>query len=768
MGFWVLNSVQAQTECTLNLSGRVVDASSGEGLGFATVFFTNTDRGAYADSTGRFSISGVCPGPQELRISHVGCAPKKVALDIVKDTTITFRLEHDDAILEEFVVEGITDRTDQLTKLAIRESQIEATSGLQLAEQTLAIPGMRMQETGNTIAKPVFRGLQGNRLLVLNAGIRQEGQYWGSEHAPEIDPFIAREISVIEGADALRYAPDAIGGLLLVEPADVFKSDSLTGNISAMGATNGRGGALAAELMGSISKLYFRGQVSGKKLGDIQTPDVFLINTGTEEFNYSYALGWKENNWQAEVFYSNFNQRIGIYRYSHLGNLTDLYEVITGLRSNPDTSDFSYEINRPYQDVGHELLKGQVSLRLDDKNRLDLIYSRQFNSREEYDVHVGINPSDEELARPQLDYALTTHLGEFIWDHRDESFQRKVGLTGLFRKNTFRGRNFMPNYRNNSMGIFVTEHRDFGLWHLKYGLRFERYEADIFSPVASEDDPLGLEFDGLSAAVSAKKDIENGDLTASLSTFWRAPAVNELFSSGLHHGIGAIEQGDPNLERERSYALSLTWRKVLDRTRVLATAYVNYIQDYIFLNPRDLELTIRGAFPRFDYEQTDALYWGGDVQVDGQLDRGYSYLATAGFVWAQNLKNGTYFINIPAHRFSAEIKKTWDDGKRIKSPWLSISGEYTMEQYRAPAVFPYENVFQSGSDTPLPSSFDFAPAPDGYFLLGINAGMRLEKTSIRMGVENVLNTTYRNYMNRFRYYMDEPGINLTIRIKHNF
>jgi iron complex outermembrane receptor protein len=91
-----------------------------------------------------------------------------------------------------------------------------------------------------------------------------------------------------------------------------------------------------------------------------------------------------------------------------------------------------------------------------------------------------------------------------------------------------------------------------------------------------------------------------------------------------------------------------------------------------------------------------------------------------------------------------------------------------MEQYRAPEVFPFETVLVSGADTPLPSSFDFAAPPDAYFLLSARAGFRMTHTSIQFGVENILNTTYRNYMNRFRYYMDEPGINLTIRIKHNF
>lgn len=768
LGVDILN---AQSPCTLELSGRVVDAETGEGLSFASVFLTEASRGAYTDSSGAFTISDLCQGGYALKVTHIGCAPEKRSLRISNDTTIVLALSHDESILSEFVVEGQEKSELSMTKIGIRKAQLETTSGLQLAEQALAIPGMRMQETGNTIAKPVFRGLQGNRLLVLNAGVRQEGQYWGSEHAPEIDPFLAQQVSVIEGVDALRYAPDAIGGLLLVEPADVFGSDSLSGSLTGMGATNGRGGALGGELMGRFSEkfpLYFRGQISARKFGDVRTPEVFLLNTGAEELNYSYALGWKGEAWKAEVFYSNFNQRIGIYRYSHLGNLTDLYEVITGLRSNPDTTDFSYGINRPYQEVGHELFKGRTEWELNGENTIEAIYSRQFNSREEFDIHVGINPSAEELARPQLDYALTTHLGELIWRGNFDSFSRSIGVTGLFRENNFRGRNFMPNYRNTSFGVFGLEQREFGVWKLKYGARYERYDAAIFNPVASEDDPLNLDFDGLSAALAGKKDLNNGDLTLSAASFWRAPAVNELFTSGLHHGIGAIEQGDSELQKERSYSLSATLRKVFGRTRFLATAYANFIDNYIFLNPRDIELTIRGAFPRFDYEQTDALYWGADLQVDGQFDEGFTYLASASFVWAQNIEKGDFFINIPAHHFSLELKKTWDDRESIKQPFVALSGNYTMEQYRAPDVFPFETVFQSGTDALLPRSFDFAAAPDGYFLLSARAGIRLKSTSFQIGVENLLNTTYRNYMNRFRYYMDEPGINLTLRIKHNF
>ena len=63
----------------------------------------------------------------------------------------------------------------------------------------------------------MIHGMHSNRVLILNNGVRQEGQQWGIEHAPEVDPFIANKISVIKGANSVRYGSDAIAGVVLVE-----------------------------------------------------------------------------------------------------------------------------------------------------------------------------------------------------------------------------------------------------------------------------------------------------------------------------------------------------------------------------------------------------------------------------------------------------------------------------------------------------------------------------------------------------------------------
>lgn len=762
------NFTGAQTDCTNRFSGRVLDAESGERLAYAGIFLMETKKGVQADSTGFFQIDSLCPGHYTFRITHIGCLPVKVPVTITGSSEQNFYLNHKDYVLNEFVVEESADQSTELTPLSLKQAELELHTGMQLAEQVSLIPGVEMLKTGSNIAKPVFHGLYSNRLIIMNNGVRQESQYWGSEHAPEIDAYAISSYKFLEGADALMYASDAIGGVLMAAPPDIFISDKLNGSVNSSLSSNGRGGSIAGSISGRLSEklpIYFRFQGSMKKLGWIHTSENILRNTGTEELNYSYGLGWKNKRLSIDLYYSKFNQKIGLYRYSHLGNLSDLVEVLEG-RPQPDTLDFSYELQRPYQDIDHELVRTKIGYRIDERSSFNATLSRQFNARYEYDVHSGFSTLGPEDKTPQQYYALTTYLGNAGWNMKTAKNHLKVGVNSIFRTNNFRGRGFMPNYKNQNLGIYLVNTQDLGLWKLKYGARFDKYFAEVYSPVASKEDPLNFSFQGIAAAVMAQRKLEHGDLTYSFTTLWRPPAINEQFSQGLHHGVAAIEQGNPELNPERSYSGSVTFRKVYNRNKFFASAYVNYINNYIYARATDIELTIRGAFPRFDFSQTDALYWGTDLLYTASVSDEIETTLKASLVWAQNLNNGTNFINIPAHKFQGSIKYKFKDGKRLKRPFIGSSLVYTMRQYRAPSVFPYESL--NSDDIPLPVSFDFAPAPDGYFLLGLNAGCSLGAFAFSLQVDNILNAAYRDYMNRFRYYADEPGINITLRANYKF
>jgi outer membrane receptor protein involved in Fe transport len=110
--------------------------------------------------------------------------------------------------------------------------------------------GVAVLQTGSTIAKPVIHGLHSNRLLILNNGIRQEGQQWGSEHAPEIDPFIATSLKVIKGANTVRYGSGAMAGVIVVEPGELRDSTGIGGEVNLVGFSNGRSGTVSGIIEG--------------------------------------------------------------------------------------------------------------------------------------------------------------------------------------------------------------------------------------------------------------------------------------------------------------------------------------------------------------------------------------------------------------------------------------------------------------------------------------------------------------------------------------
>ena len=67
---------------------------------------------------------------------------------------------------------------------------------------------------------------------------------------------------------------------------------------------------------------------------------------------------------------------------------------------------------------------------------------------------------------------------------------------------------------------------------------------------------------------------------------------------------------------------------------------------------------------------------------------------------------------------------------------------------------------------------DFAPAPEAYTLLGASAKAEipLRTTTLRLGLSghNLLDTAYRDYTSLIRYYADQPGRDVRLRVGVDF
>lgn len=750
---------QAQT-CNIKLSGHVEDVDTKEKLQAATVSIKENGKQIITDEKGDFVFTGLCTGDYTVLITHASCDSVEKKIRLTKDYHMDIWLPHTRKVLGDVIVDAQKGIANTGFKKELSGRAMEETKGLSLAEALSKINGVTMLQTGSTISKPVIHGLHSNRILTINNGVRQEGQQWGNEHAPEIDPFIADKLIVIKGVDELRYGSDAIGGVILVEPKPLRNIPGYAAEINTAYFTNNRQYVVSAVFEQQFKKQpAFRYRVQGtyKKGANATTPNYRLNNTGSEEKNFSITAGWKKEKFNTELFYSHFATKVGIFSGSHIGNLTDLLNAIASTR--PDDvflGQNTYKIQRPYQDVTHDLLKSKT-LFFKGEHKFTVLLAGQFNQRKEFDI---VRSSTNK--NPQLDLSISTITEDISWEHpKKNNFSGIAGIALMQQDNSYEGRYFIPNYFASSFGGYYIEKWSKHKWELQAGIRYDNKSINT-TRLIFNGQTINYDFNFSTFASSANavfKPTDNWRLNTNISLASRAPYVNELLSDGIHHGTATYEKGDITLKPERSVNISagINYQHPSKNFSVDLLLYSNNIRDFIYQQPKpdNPVLTIAGAFPLIQYQQTDAVLNGFDISTSIKPLHAVEWIAKFSFLNARNKRRNDWLILMPANRLSNEITYTLKDGKKITNIYISAEMMNVMRQNNTPGE-------ANGRQ-------DYKAPPLAYTLISMNASATLPvykiPVTISVGVRNLLNTVYRDYLNGLRYFTDEMGRNISLRLK---
>lgn len=747
----------AQPPCVITIHGKVFDRETGQPMPFATVILPEVKNGTTCDANGQFTIKSLCPGTYTFECSFVGYKTIREQIALSESTMHDFSLASETTAIKEIVVQGEIENDRALvsqSKTELKGEDLVRVRGLTLGESLNGITGVYTLQSGPSIFKPVIHGLHSNRILIFNNGVRQEGQQWGSEHAPEIDPFIATKVTVVKGASSVQYGSDAIGGVILVEPAALPATPGVSGEVNLMGASNGRLGVTSGIVQGAFNKklsgLQWRAQGTYRRAGNALTPDYYLDNTGYSEGNFSAALGYRKQNFGGELYYSEFNTRLGIFSGTHAESISDIEAAIQ--RPRPLTpSYFNYTIDRPYQQVKHDLFKANGFYIFNNRSRLDIVFARQQNLRSEYD-YVPLTGN----LNPELYLRLVTHTADVVYKHKAvNKYSGSFGFNGITQGNVRQYQMLIPNFRNYGGGVFYI-----GKWTserltLEGGVRYDyrwlraytldNNTAQVITPTWN--------FQNFTETIGSNYRINSHfSWTFSIGTAWRAPTVNELLSQGVHQSAVAYEIGNPDLHTERAYNITTSLYYESERLHGELGLYNNVIDGYIFLKP-DLQFihTIRGAYPTFTYTQVDARFRGIDLNLTYNIIDPLSITTKVSTLYAWNKTIHDYLQLIPANRFEAIARYDFGNLAILKKSYCSIGGIYVAKQNR------------------VPGNSDYADPPPGYTLLNANIGFSLLTGKQRMHVtftaNNITNTAYRDYMDRFRYFMLEPGRNLALRLQ---
>ncbi len=751
--------VNAQDPCKIKIKGIVMDLHhEEEGLEYAHVYVEENNKGSQADEGGNFTIEGLCEGKYHLIISHIGCESKKIFINLAKDTTISIYLEHHTNLLEEISVSEIRSKAGvSLFQYTISGQTLNQLQGGDVAKIASYVPGVSMIKNGSGISKPIINGMSSNRIAIVNQGVPLESQQWGNDHAPEIDAFQSQSVSVIKGSGGVKYGVNAMSGIILLEAQSIGDDPHLHGDFISIYQTNGRGYSNNLKLERNTK--YFKYRLSGnyKRKGDAFSPDYYLSNTGMNEINGSLYIVNPDikSKWQRSIFTSYYKSNIGILRGAQVGSITDLQEAFSRKIPFNTKDDFTYKIENPRQDVGHLMIKHQSRFYLNDEVSYNLDLSYQNNARKEYDVRRG-NRSD----RPVLNMNLHNFWADGYVNIDKKHLKSQIGLQLKATQNTNisgTGVNpLVPNYGQQNYAIYGSTNTDIFNMKLEGGLRLEYQNLDaafVQNGISSDEKHQGINY-----AISIgglKKFHDKYQFKINIGSVRRNPFINELYSAGLHQGLASIEEGNRDLKDENSLKIITDHKLNIDEhSQINISAYYHRFNNYIYLQPlQEPRLTVRGAFPVFLYQQADVDLKGIDLMYNQELLHKVELVLKGSVIDAKNRFTNRPLVYVPPSMISLGINFKWNNTSKLKNVIANINTSYTDKK---------RNI--SLED-------DLVPSPEAYTLintsLSADAIIFGKETNWMLSVDNVLNTVYRDYLNRLRYFADEAGRNLTLKMKIN-
>ena len=750
----------ASAQCAYVFKGRITDFDTGEELSYARVYLKEQQLGAASNDHGYFEIQGVCPGKVTVSVTHLGCLPQEMVIEIKGNTNQNFRMAHAAQELKTVDIKAIRGNNQVVVQDKISHQQMAEKAGTSIGDMLKSVNGVNGMQTGANIVKPVIHGLHSNRILMVNNGVRLESQQWGSEHAPEIDPFTASQVTVVKGAAAVRYGADAMGGVVLMDPAPIRSKPGWDGQVNLAGFSNNRMGVAAGMIEHNFAKipcLSIRLQGTLKQGGNYRIPGYWVDNTGIRERNYTAMAAWKKSNYGFESTLSQFNTTIGIYSGSHAGNRDDLMAAINSpVPLRP--AGFTYDIGRPYQQVDHLTWKNRAYW-FTPKGNFNLVYAYQKNYRQEYDV-----VRSSAITKAQLNLTIQTHLAELTWEQPEaKGWSGMVGLTGIRQTNYFEpgDRIFIPNFISYSAGAYAIEKYKLHDWNLEAGARYDNKWFTVYNLEGNNQQVVRHDyvFGSLSGTLGASRQWDkHWNTLFNIATAWRAPQANELFVHGNHQGAGRWENGDPNLVPERGLNFSGKVTYTLPGSlSVEAEVYHNRIDNFIYLQPAGDLLTISGYFKQFNYTQTNAALTGADVSASWTLWKNLDVTPRASWLLARDVSRHDWLISMPSDRYGMGVQYNFRQKGWLDNPYLKFDVTYVTQQKRIPANF---------------DALDYPRPPAAYTLAAAYAGTKLHLNgfhcNVVLGVGNLFNVSYRDYLDAFRYFVNAPGRNVSLKLEVPF
>jgi iron complex outermembrane receptor protein len=561
------------------------------------------------------------------------------------------------------------------------DALVRARSGT-LGDTLSGLPGVSATGFGPQSSRPVIRGLDGDRIRLLdNGGAAVDASSLSFDHAAAIDPLVIERLEVLRGPAALLYGGNATGGVVNAIDNRVPRA-ALTGlggraELRFGGAARERAGA--AVLEGGAGGLNWHADVAARDSDDLRVPRFTapdgdrrkrVVNSAGDSRAGAVGASWADAN-------------------GYVGAAIDNYRNDYGVTVEPDVTI----------DMKRSRLRAEGERKLGG-----VIEALEFHASATRYEHLEIEGSGEVgTTFDSRGRELRVQARHAPWSLGAGQVRGVVGAQLESLDFSALGEEaFVPNTDTRSSALFVLQEWKGQSLTLSAGARAERVRV-----ASAGDEPGATEprfgaatqrrFTPVSVALGAALPVNSVlTLTANVGHTERAPTYYELYANGIHVATGAFELGDATLGVERSVhaEAGVQWKQGASmwKANVFATRFSRYIALDATGNTID-ELNEEGeleSFPEYAFRAVRARLVGAELEGRTRLlERPWALDATAALdlVRATNRSSDEPLARQPPLRVRVGVEAT-------QGPWrLGATVRHLARQNRVPAT-----------DVPTPSA----------------------------------------------------------------
>lgn len=637
--FTTAGLVSAQTA---SVSGNVTYGGDNTPLHDATVQIVQLKQTAVTDDDGNYRFENIPAGRYTFLVHIEGFADASKIVDVSASgaSAVDFKLQIASLKEEVTVTSSGTEQSvfDSFqTVNSVGSTRITEKASTSLGEVLEFETGVAKRSFGPGTARPVIRGFDGDRVLVLQDGTRSGtvGSQSG-DHGETVDPLSAERIEVVKGPATLLYGSNAIGGVVnVINNDENEKHEGFRGNFTGLGGTVDRQAAFSGGLEYGYKNWLFRGNTSFQRTNDYNTPLGRVQNSASRATAQSFGIGY-----YGEKAWISGNYGFDLRRYGipfaaffegggeeELCNADILPPSVRASCSRARRQDVAGTADRMSALLFGEIPVSDEEIDLRQREHNFRIRGGFRNFENSFLSSVQYNLDYTNYRHKEIEIADRIEEVGTIFDNKTFSYrtlfeQNRFGkLTGRFGFEGF-SRDYQVNgaeqlvdgkVKQNAISVFGLEELGFERVKFQFGGRVEsnRYSAE--NPIYRDRDFLG--FSGAAGVNFALW--KGGAFVVNYSNSYRAPALEELYNNGPHIGNVTFEIGNQNLERERANGIDFSLRHQSDRFKITGDFYFYKINNFVYFayvdEDGDGEIDIEDGLPVANYDQANARYYGAEL-----------------------------------------------------------------------------------------------------------------------------------------------------------